>query len=456
LGKYRACIFFGALVREMPEEYAINSVNKYYLDKVLNLAEKADIKATEDIFDARGMKLVAKGATISRNLQERLTQRKLSKPFESSIAVDSGVNIDVISAEAQRIADTMEPVRSIMRTVSGGISPLQVLAGVQFGSAMSTMLTIIERGGKTALEHSVMVSLLSICLAKKFGLSNTDQTVVALAGLLHDIGELYIDPEYLHTNRRLYPHEWRHVVVHPRIGQMLISGLENYPASVAQAVFEHHERFDGGGYPRQIAGNNISAVGQVVSVAEMISGIFLSQDKPLQRAELALKILPGEFARELVSVVSVAMQATRSPDENAGEEAACPIGEELASLRNLFDRIEAVHRLRQELIDRPELQSKKVRQLLTDTERRVIAIQRAFSSTGLDTCLDAEKRFFDTRCTRVLFEAKVATNEIQWRLRDVARDLSLTASSMDVTESDMLQPLIALLDGQQQPEAVTA
>ena len=436
----------------MPEEYAINSVNKYYLDKVLNLAEKADIKATEDIFDARGMKLVAKGATISRNLQERLTQRKLSKPFESSIAVDSGVNIDVITTEAQRIADTVEPVRSIMRTVSGGISPLQVLAEVQFGSAMSTMLTIIERGGKTALEHSVMVSLLSICLGKKFGLGNTDQAVVALAGLLHDIGELYIDPDYLHTNRRLYPHEWRHVVVHPRIGQMLISGLEKYPASVAQAVFEHHERVDGGGYPRQIAGNSISAVGQVVSVAEMISGIFLNQDKPLQRAELALKILPGEFARELVSVLSLAMQSARSPDDTAGEETACPTGAELASLRSLFDRIDAVQKLRQELADKPELQSKKVHQLLSDTERRVIAIQRAFSSTGLDTCLDAEKRFFETRCTRVLFETKVATSEIQWRLRDVARDLSLTASSLEPGESDLLQPLIALLDGEQQPD----
>lgn len=432
----------------MPEEYVINSVNKYYLDKVLNLAEQADIKATEDIFDARGMKLVAKGATISRSLQERLTQRKLTKPFESSIAVESGVSIDVISTEAQRIADTVEPVRSIMRAVSGGISPLQVLAGVQFGSAMSTMLTIIERGGKAALEHSVMVSLLSICLAKKFGLGNTDQTVVALAGLLHDIGELYIDPEYLHSNRRLYPHEWRHVVVHPRIGQMLISGLESYPASVAQAVFEHHERFDGGGYPRQVAGNNISAVGQVISVAEMISGIFMNEDKPLQRAELALKILPGEFARELVSVVSVAMQSAHAPDDCATEENGCPTGAELASLQALFERIDAAQTLGRELAGKPELQSRKARQLLEDTERRIVAVQRAFSSTGLDVCLDASSRFFETRSTRILFEANVATSEMQWRLRDIARDLSLQALDLDQRESGALQALIAMLDGE--------
>ncbi|WP_420474149.1 HD-GYP domain-containing protein [Noviherbaspirillum sp. ST9] len=432
----------------MPEEHVITSVNKYYLDKVLSLAEQADITATEDIFDARGMKLVAKGARISRGLQERLTMRKLSKPFESSIAVESGVNIDLIAEEAQRIADSVEPVRSIMRTVTGGVSPLQVLSGIQFGSAMSTMLTIIERGGKAALEHSVMVSLLSICLARKFGLSMTDQTVVALAGLLHDIGELYIDPEYLHSNRRLYPHEWRHVVVHPRIGQMLISGLENYPASVAQAVYEHHERFDGSGYPRQVAGSSISAPGQVISVAEMISGIFLDKDKPLQRADLALKILPGEFARELGAAVSVAMQAARDGAPLQPDDTGVPTGEERGRVQALFDRIVSVREMGQGLIAKPELKSKKSQQLLQDVDKRTTNIQHAFSSTGLDVCLDVDSGFFETRSAQILFETAVATSEIQWRLRDVARDLSLQAATLDEGEASALQPLIELLDGE--------
>lgn len=432
----------------MPEEHVITSVNKHYLDKVLSLAEQADITATEDIFDARGMKLVAKGARISRGLQERLTMRKLSKPFESSIAVESGVNIDLVAQEAQRIADSVEPVRSILCTVDGGVSPLQVLSGIQFGSAMSTMLTIIERGGKAALEHSVMVSLLSICLARKFGLSMTDQTVVALAGLLHDIGELYIDPEYLHSSRRLYPQEWRHVVVHPRIGQMLISGLENYPASVAQAVYEHHERFDGSGYPRQVAGSSISAPGQVISVAEMISGIFLNKDKPLQRADLALKILPGEFARELGAVVSVAMQGARGDGVRQPDETGEPTGEERGRVQTLYDRIVSVRQMGEDLIARPELKSKKSQQLLQEVEKRTTTIQRAFSSTGLDVCLDMGSSFFETRSAQILFETAVATSEIQWRLRDVARDLSLHAAALEEAESSALQPLIELLDGE--------
>jgi len=291
---------------QMAEEHTLNSVNRYYLDKVMRLSEQRDIKATEDIFDARGMKLVAKGTTVSRKLQERLMARQLSKPFESSIAVEGGIDPDAIVTEAKRVAETVEPVKALLDHDQGGSSPIRLLSDARFGSAMSTMLTIVQDGGAHALQHGVLVSLISIALAKKCGLGVGDQMNVALAGLLHDIGELYIDPEYLHSGRRLYPHEWRHVVVHPRIGQMLIEGLENYPATVARAVFEHHERLDGGGYPRGSAGKAISMEGQVVAVAEMISGVFLSKDQPLKRAELALKIVPGEHPHQLVSAVSSA------------------------------------------------------------------------------------------------------------------------------------------------------
>lgn len=237
-------------------------------------------------------------------------------------------------------------------------------------------------------------------------------------------------------------------MVHPRIGQMLISGLENYPASVAQAVYEHHERFDGGGYPRQIAGSDISPAGQVISVAEMISGIFLNKDKALPRAELALKILPGEFARELGAVVSVAMQAARTEGGSPVDESGEPTGEERARVQALYDRIVSVQATRQDLVANPELTSKKTRQLLDEVERCTITIQRAFSSTGLDACLDEDSGFFETRSAQILFETAVATNEIQWRLRDVARDLSLHASTLNEAESAVLQPLIELLDGE--------
>lgn len=423
----------------------LNSVNQHYLDRVMQVADVADIKATEDIFDARGMKLVAKGAPISRSVQEKLAMRRLTKPFETSIAIDSGVDVSVIVTEAQRIADTVEPVRSILRAINGGPPPVQALAGLQFGSAMSTMLTLIQRAGGTALEHGVTVSLLSVCLARKLGLGGADQAVVALAGLLHDIGELYIDPQYLHSPNRLSPQEWRHVVVHPRIGQMLIAGLESYPAAVAQAVGEHHERSDGSGYPRRIAGSSISLAGQIVSVAEMMSGIVVNKDKPLQRAELALKVIPGEHAHPLVSAVSSVMQCARG--ENDARYSAAPSGEERARVQGLYRNICEALEMAQRMIDSAELKSQAVNHLLSEALRRTVKIQRACSSIGLDACLQESAGFFETHNVDVLFETTVVTREIAWRMRDIARDLSLQASELQAHEMESLQPLVALLDG---------
>jgi HD-GYP domain-containing protein (c-di-GMP phosphodiesterase class II) len=437
----------------MPEEeISINQVNTHYLDKVMDLAEEMDVEATEDIFDSRGMKLVAKGAKISRNLQEKLIMHKLKKPLESSITVEGGVDGNMVVNQAEMLAETVGPVRCMHDAVGNrGVAPLTIMKQTKFGSAMSMMLTITERGGESALAHSVMVSLVSICLAKKMGLSDADQATVALAGLLHDIGELYIEPDYLKSNRRLLPHEWRHVVVHPRIGQMLISELEHCPPGVAQAVAEHHERFDGGGYPRQVSGKNISIAGQVLSVAEMISGVFTRKDKPLERAELALKIIPGEHARELVSAVSEVLRISQS-EQDAAQQAV--VAQELhGNVRQIYESIGGSLDMGRLLLDASPIKSKQGKDLLLNMLNQANVVKRAFSSTGLDLCLGEDLESFSANPKEIHFEADVASREIRWRLRDIARNLALHSSGLSQEENDAFQPLIVLLDEGKQTSA---
>lgn len=429
----------------MSEEISINDVNKHYLDKVMDLAEEMDVEATEDIFDARGMKLVAKGALISRNLQEKLIMHKLRKPLESSIAVEGGVSTQTVIDEAERLSETVAPVGSMRKAASDrGISPIAVMKQVRLGNAMKLMLTITERGGETAMAHSVMVSLVSICLGKKMNLSDDELTTVALAGLLHDIGELYIEPEYLSSKRRLLPHEWRHVVVHPRIGQMLINELEKFPPTVAQAVSEHHERFDGGGYPRHIAGKNISIPGQIVSVAEMISGVFMRQDRPLERAALALRIMPGEHAHELVSVVSRVLRI--NPEDQANAMQTVAIETIYQNVRKLHENIQAVMQMGRELMDSPAVKSKSSKDLLLQALQQANTVQRAFNSTGLDLCIQDDMSVFAGNSQEIQFEADVASREIQWRLRDIARNLALHCAAFAEEEAAAFQPLIVRLD----------
>jgi HD-GYP domain-containing protein (c-di-GMP phosphodiesterase class II) len=430
----------------MSKEPEINSVNSHFLEKVMELAEEKEILACEDIFDSRKIKLIAKGAKITRSQQERLIMRKLSKPLESSITVEGAVDNQSVVSEARHVSETVEPVSWMLQSTTKGQSfcPFKVMGGAPYGHAVRTMLTVVDGSDEDALAHSVMVSLMSVCLANNMRLNDSQVAMAGIAGLLHDIGELYVEPQYLSSKRRLLPHEWRHVIVHPRIGQMLISELEKYPEDVSRAIFEHHERFDGGGYPRHISGKNISLIGQIVGAAEMLSGIFARSEKPAERAVLALKIIPGEHASNVVAAVCQSLADGRKKHE-------CDLGISIEDAKNnvckVFNRISRSFDGIQELLDSPTLSSIKSKELLNRAMRQVGSVRQAFSATGLYVHMDIEnKSLIDAKNLEILFEAVFATREIQWRLQDVARNIALQSTLLDPDEAELLHPLINLLD----------
>ena len=427
------------------------SVNHHYLSKLMKLTEVMDVAASEDIFDARGMKLVAKGARLTRAQQDTLGGHKLKKTLESTLSAEDGADTGLIVATATRVLDNSVPVKRILGASGGaagnlGASPLAILGNMRFDPAMRMMLTLTDRDMPQALEHSVTVALLSIGMAKRLKLSADEQMAAALAGVLHDIGELYIDPAYLATGKRLLPHEWAHLVVHPRIGQMLINELASYPTTVARAVAEHHERLDGTGYPRQLAGTQMSPAGQAVSVAEMIAGV-LHKDYPLERAELALKIVPGEHPHHLLSAISGAMRAETAQHSAMAHDAPDDVVE------TLFARINASLALGQALAASAAA-APRTKELVGRTIERTRTIQRAFVSTGLDIYLQRDHGLAPDDGA-LLFEKAVATREITWRLRDIARDLALhTAASP--ADTAVFAELIEVLDGTALPAALAA
>ncbi|MDB5935708.1 MAG: hypothetical protein JWQ01_3052 [Massilia sp.] len=418
----------------MPDLNLNTAVNTHYLDKLLRLARARPVTATQDIVDVQGVRLVARNSRLGEEHCDALRGAKLKKTIESSLWVEDGVDTALVVSTAKRVLDTSAPINRILLATGGsGAAPLAHLSRMAFNDAIGMLLSLAHHDGPHALEHAVSVSLLSLCMARKLQLGDDEQHVAALAGLLHDVGELYVAPDWLAPGKRLLPREWAHLVIHPRLGQMLVNELAPYPPAVGRAVAEHHERCDGTGYPRQSPARRISAPGQAVAVAEMIAGV-LGKDNPLERAELALKLVPGEHARELVSAISGALKLESNYHPAAHDETA---GRE--DPRRLVRRIGAVLDLGEELKDGSGAKSPHSRELLGHTLERILTIQRAFVSTGLDAYLG------EAADGRLMFEKTVATREIQWRLRDIARDLALHAARSP-DEKVVFAGLIELLD----------
>lgn len=414
------------------------TVNQHYLDKVMSLAEEMPVIATEDIYDMRGNKLLAKGSTVNRRLQEKLIVHKLTKPIESSLCIEDGVDARLIVNTATMLIETQPVLAAFLDACPGaGPSALGVLSPLQFGNAMTMMLTILDRSGTRALEHAVTVALITVALAKRKGMRPEELSIAALAGLLHDIGELYIDPALLAGGRVLSPEEWAHVVVHPRVGEMLIIELDSFPTTVARAVGEHHERCDGFGYPRRLTGAHISPCGQLLAAAEMIVGL-LQGPNPLERAELALKLLPGEHAAIVHGAVGTALRTYRSCHTKLVVDIV-----DLNMVVGLYLTVGQIAAEARRLLDPSVAMSVEMRTVMRTAHDRIETVRRAAASVGLDDSVLAIDILQDDPILH--FELAVVAREINWRLRDLARDLSTFSATK--TEKELLLPVIGMLSG---------
>jgi HD-GYP domain-containing protein (c-di-GMP phosphodiesterase class II) len=409
----------------MPENSLNGVVNSHYLDKVAMLAARRDVYATEVIFDQHGRRLAERGQRFTPFMRDALLRQTLKKPLETCLAVDGAFNAQHLIDTATRVIDTCVPVAGIVRAAQYcGSSPLAMLAQAEFGHAIAVMMAINEQ----ELEHSVMVSLLSVCLAKTMRLTEEDQLVAAMAGLLHDVGEVYLDPALPEKGKSWLPHEWAQAENHPRIGRILVDELESYPLAVGRAIAEHHERFDGSGYPSQRIGNHISPCGQAVAAAEMIAGV-LSKDASLARIELALNIIPGEHARDLVAAISPFLH------ESAPARPMPPVKD----IERLFWRISSVLEAGHNLAAGPAAKMPRTQALLAHALTRIEHVQMAFVSTGLTAALRNAPL---NRGSKI--DGPSAMCEIEWHLRDVARELAL--HSVTPGQHSVFAPLINLLD----------
>jgi hypothetical protein len=116
--------------------------------------------------------------------------------------------------------------------------------------------------------HSERVRVFTDMLAHELKLPAPERDRLRWAALLHDIGKLEVPAEILNKTEPLDVAEWRVVRGHPRMGMELIGPLAAWLGPQAKTIQDHHERYDGDGYPSGVQGEEISLGGRIVAVAD--------------------------------------------------------------------------------------------------------------------------------------------------------------------------------------------
>ncbi len=126
--------------------------------------------------------------------------------------------------------------------------------------------------------HAVRVSLLAIDLARAIGMEGDPLHQVGLAGLLFDVGRLFIPHEVLNKTGDLDERERATIQQHPLYGAMYLAALEDIPKLAVIAAFEHHMKFDGTGYPdTRWRDRHQHIVSQIVSLTDFFDALRAQQ-----------------------------------------------------------------------------------------------------------------------------------------------------------------------------------
>ena len=429
-----------------------DAVNPHYLDHVVETTGRRVVEVTEDIVSGNGIKLLAKGARIDPGVRERLLQHKLRKPLEDCVRVVGGVMPERFGPIAEALL-AKHPLVAALCSVQGAAQPVpQSLTRLKLSAPVQSLLTVYADWQGDRLEHSVGVAMFAMALGRRLAPGDIERhRLLALAGLLHDVGELYIDPEHLKRGTRLQAEQWRHIVSHPLIADRVLRGMEGAGPAIAGMVLLHHERLDGFGYPRGVSGAALPLDGQTLGAAEGRMALVESGLTPRARASVATRIIPGEFCEELVRTIAAA--AVQSEEMLAGWTHPTPLEDAVPRVARIAATMRRFRQHRAWIEERIAIARGELRQTLASGLQRMLRLQTAFSSTGLDAA-DPEVllgQLASLDDPQVHLEVITIVGEIEWRLRSLERESLLRTGLMGGESEAVMRELVTRLAGRPAP-----
>ena len=132
---------------------------------------------------------------------------------------------------------------------------------------------VVEADDTYTGEHCKDVVHLALDVARELGLGAEEQRTVEFAALLHDIGKIAVPKAIVNKPGKLDPHEWEIIKTHTVEGQRMLERVGGFMGRVGWIVRSHHERWDGGGYPDGLRGEDIALEARIISCCDAFNAM---------------------------------------------------------------------------------------------------------------------------------------------------------------------------------------
>jgi diguanylate cyclase (GGDEF)-like protein len=186
-------------------------------------------------------------------------------------------------------------------------------------SVLTGLVQAVDRKDRYTRIHSDRVTALAVVCGRELGLGDDDLAALFIAGQLHDVGKIAVPDNLLRRPGSISSEQLEIMHQHVTFSEMMIRDVP-HDDLVLPAVAHHHERWDGHGYPRGLAGDKISLLGRILAIADSVAA--MTQDRPY------IKARPWVYAiGELRANAGTQFDPTLAPRiadllEALGEEAA--------------------------------------------------------------------------------------------------------------------------------------
>ncbi len=158
-------------------------------------------------------------------------------------------------------------------------------------NTIHALVSAIEASDSYTRGHSERVTRYSLAIARKLGLSAERLKIMERAAILHDIGKIGINATLLHKIGKLSPEDIFDLQQHPIIGIKILEPIE-FLNDVRTCIVQHHERYDGKGYPHGVPGEELLLESRILAIADTFDA--MTSDRPYRKA-LSLDIAVKEL-----------------------------------------------------------------------------------------------------------------------------------------------------------------
>jgi diguanylate cyclase (GGDEF)-like protein len=158
-------------------------------------------------------------------------------------------------------------------------------------TVLEGLVVAVDNKDHYTWQHSDNVTQYALALAERIGLSSESIRPLRIAGVLHDVGKIGIPDCILRKPGPLVREEFEAIKQHVSLGEVMIKEIPDLN-DVLAAVGSHHERWDGAGYPRGLAGEDIPLLGRILAVGDAYSA--MTTDRPYRKA-----LAPAEAREEI-------------------------------------------------------------------------------------------------------------------------------------------------------------